>query len=371
MRRFPVRSLLLMTLALVAFARLYYVTHMVPEGGPAPVPPRAIPSAPSPGAPSCPTLEKSLEGVLKAPEDPAALASARRELDACPTPPLRACELGPALDARFPLSAGGAPARELLDVLCQRCPSGANPCEQAVIHAVRASSRGGTPPPALPLWHLEHAGPGIREACAEMVRTLLAPAALDEGPLSEERRTWLEQLTPVCAREGQVSSPLLRAVVAQGDVPALASLVQTAMPATTTAVRKPDRIVGPEGAERAFDGQESTSVTLPVAEQAPRWHKDGALSAVFEPPIQALTALRVRARGPGVLRAMVRVEEEVGLSDPDTRTNFVRPRVCQFQGTGQWESCALPTALLNVEALSVFPTKSSLSLIDVEISATR
>ncbi|MFY0575533.1 hypothetical protein ACN28S_15250 [Cystobacter fuscus] len=335
------------------------------------MPPRAIPSAPSPGAPNCPTLEKSLEGVLKAPEDPTTLASARRELDACPTPPLRACELGPALDARFPLAAGKAPARELLDVLCQRCPSGANPCEQAVIHAVRASNRGGTPPPALPLWHLEHAGPGIREACAEVVRTLLAPAALDEGPLSEERRTWTEQLTPVCAREGQVSSPLLRAVVAQGDVPALASLVQTAMPATKTAVRKPDRIVGPDGAERAFDGQEATSVTLLVAEQAPRWRKDGALSAVFEPPVQALTALRVRARGPGVLRAMVRVEEEVGLSDPDTRTNFVRPRVCQFQGTGQWESCALPAALLNVEALSVFPTKSSLSLIDVEISATR
>ncbi|WNG16399.1 hypothetical protein [Cystobacter fuscus] len=371
MRRFPVRSLLLMTLALVAFARLYYVTHREPEGGPAPVPPRGTPSTPSPGAPTCPTLEKSLESVLKAPEDAMALASARRELDACPTPPVRACELGPALEARFPLAAGMAPARELLDVLCQRCPSGANPCAQAVVRAVRVASQGGTPPPALPLWHLEHAGPGTQEACAEVVRTLLAPAALDEEPPTQERKRWLEQLTPVCAREGQVSSPLLRAVVAQGDVPALASLVQTAMPATSTAVLEPDRVVGPQGAERAFDGQESTSVTLTVAEQAPRWRKDGALSAVFESPVQALTALRVRARGPGLLRAAVRVEEAVGLSDPDTGTNFVRPRVCQFQGTGQWESCALPAALLNVEALSVFPTKSSLSLIDVEIGGTR
>jgi hypothetical protein len=371
LRRFPVRSLLLMTLALVAFARLYYVTHTAPEGGTAPIAPRGIPSVPSPGAPSCPTLEKTLEGVLKAPEDATALASARRELEACPAPPLRACELGPALDARFPLTAGMAPARELLDGLCQRCPAGANPCARAVVRAVRASSLGGTPPPALPLWHLEHAGPGTQEACAEVVRTLLAPAALDEVPPTRERKTWLEQLTPVCAREGQVSSPLLRAVVVQGDLPALASLVQTAMPATKTAVLKPDRIVGPEGAEQAFDGQESTSVSLSVAEQAPRWRKDGALSAVFEPPVQALTALRVRARGPGLLRAVVRVEEEVGLSDPDTRTNFVRPRVCQFQGTGQWESCALPAALLNVEALSVFPTKSPLSLMDVEITVTR
>ena len=79
----------------------------------------------------------------------------------------------------------------------------------------------------------------------------------------------------------------------------------------------------------------------------------------------------MRARGPGLLRAMVRVEEEVGLHDPYTKTNFVRPRVCQFQGTGQWESCVLPAALLDVEALSVFPTKSSLSLIDVEIHETR
>lgn len=369
MRRFPVRSLLLMTLALVAFARLYYVTHTVPQGGAVPVPPRGIPSSPS--APNCPTLQKTLEGVLKEPEDATALASARRELEACPAPPVRVCELGPTLEARFPLKAGMSPALELLDVLCQRCPSGANPCARAVVRAVRASSLGGTPPPALPLWYLEHAGAGTREACAEVVRTLLAPAALDEEPLSEERKRWLEQLTPVCAREGLVSSPLLRAVVAQGDVPALASLVQTAMPGSTAAAPKPDRVVGPEGAEWAFDGQESTSVSLSVAEQSPRWRKDGALSAVFAPPAQALTALRVRARGPGLLRAVVRVEQEVGLSDPDTRTNFVRPRVCQFQGTGQWESCALPATLLNVEALSVFPTKSSLSLIDVEISVTR
>jgi hypothetical protein len=61
----------------------------------------------------------------------------------------------------------------------------------------------------------------------------------------------------------------------------------------------------------------------------------------------------------------------VGLQDPDTGTNFVRPRVCLFQGTGQWESCALPVALLNVEAIRVHPDKGPLTLRDVEIRGTR
>jgi hypothetical protein len=370
LRRFPVRTLLLMTLALLAFARLYYVTHAVPEGGAVDMAPRGIGPAPAPRAPRCPTLEKALEAVLREPADATVLATARRQLESCPTLPPRACELGPALDSRFPLNAGMAPPRELLDLLCQRCPSGANPCSRAVVRAVMALSQVGPPPPTPPSWHLEHAGPGTGEACAEVARTLLAPAALDEEPLTAERKAWLEQLAPVCARAGQVSSPLLRAVVVRGDVPALASLVQATMPATGSTVLKPDRIVGPAEAARVFDGQASTSVALAVAEQAPRWRKEGALSAVFDPPLQALTALRVRARGPGTLRAVVRVEE-VGLSDPDTGTNFVHPRVCHFRGTGQWEPCALPVALLNVEALSVFPETNPLPLSEVELSGTR
>jgi hypothetical protein len=109
LRRFPLRTLLLMTLALVAFIRLYSLTH--------PARRQAERSTPTVGDQACRTLEEALEGVVRAPEDPAALARARRQLEACPEPPARACELGRALKSR-----------ELLDALCQRCPAQTNPC---------------------------------------------------------------------------------------------------------------------------------------------------------------------------------------------------------------------------------------------------
>jgi hypothetical protein len=108
-RRFPLRTLLLMTLALVAFVRLYSLTH--PAGR------RAGRPTPTVNAQACRTLDKALESVVRAPEDPAALERARQQLEACPEPPARACELGRALKSR-----------ELLDALCQRCPAETNPC---------------------------------------------------------------------------------------------------------------------------------------------------------------------------------------------------------------------------------------------------
>ena len=44
-RRFPLRTLLLMVLALVAFARFWWITHRTP---PPPRPPRVIPVRPTP-----------------------------------------------------------------------------------------------------------------------------------------------------------------------------------------------------------------------------------------------------------------------------------------------------------------------------------
>jgi hypothetical protein len=43
-RRFPLRTLLLMVLALVAFARFWWITHRTPR----PPPPRVIPVRPTP-----------------------------------------------------------------------------------------------------------------------------------------------------------------------------------------------------------------------------------------------------------------------------------------------------------------------------------
>ncbi|MET0405844.1 MAG: hypothetical protein ABW123_25715 [Cystobacter sp.] len=375
MRRFPVRTLLLMTLALLAFARLYFVTHpaRTPEsvgGTPRGVTP-PVQAIPPSVAPACPALEKALERVLREPGDASVLGTAREQLDACPALPVRVCELGPALDARFPSNADMAPPRELLERLCQRCPEGANPCARAVIRSVMNLPLTGQLPSEVPLWYLEHVGPGSKEACAEVVRSLLVPGLTGQQAVAAEQKRWMEQLVPVCAGAGQVSSPVLRALVAQGDVPALTSLVQTTMPVSGETVLKPDQMKGPPDAARAFDGDASTTVSLPVEDQTPAGLKNGALSAVFEPPLQALTALQVRARGPGTLHAVVRVEGGIGLQDAATGANFIRPRVCRFKGTGQWEPCALPVALLNVEAISVHPDKGPLTLSDVEIRGTR
>ncbi|WP_395828599.1 hypothetical protein [Archangium violaceum] len=382
MRRFPLRTLLLMTLALVAFVRLYILTHSSGRSVWPPVPSRTepgvvnvAPQSPEAGTPSppqaCRTLDRTLEGAVRTPEDASALAKAREQLDACPQPPARACELGAALEARSPLDAGTSPLRELLDALCQRCPAGTNPCAAHVTRAVMGLSAGRPADLASVRWNLEHAGPGMPAACAELSRSLLAPSALASNPLPAPQRELLAQLAPACARAGQLPANVLHAAVVQGDVPALAQLVQQ-MPAGTSTVLKPSRTVGPQGGEQAFDGQEATGVELaPAASPSSRWEKDGALSAVFEPPVQGLSALRVRASGPGTLRAAIRTSDELGLNDPDSKTSFVLPVACRFRGTGQWETCTLPTPLLDVEALSVFPDKGKLTLNEVEARGTR
>lgn len=379
MRRFPLRTLLLMALALAAFIRLYLVTHREAER-PAPAKPVVIettpttPEAVSPAsAQACRTLDRALEGAIRAPADATATTTARQQLDTCPEPPARACELGAALDARAPLDAGASPLRDLLDALCQRCPAGTNPCAGFVTRAVMGLAAGRASDAATVRWHLEHAGPaGTPAACAEITQSLLAPSALATDPLTAGQRELLAQLAPACAQAGLFPANVLHAAVVQGDVPALAQLVQQ-MPAGTATVLKPSRTVGPRDGDKAFDGQEATGVELPAPAKTPppRWEKDGALSAVFEPPIQGLSALRVRATGPGTLRAAVRTSDELGMNDPDSKTSFVLPVACRFKGTGQWETCALPTPLLDVEALSVFPDKEKLTVNEVEARGTR
>jgi hypothetical protein len=319
---------------------------------------------------ACRTLDRTLEGAVRAPTDPAALATARQQLDACPQPPARACELGPALDARSPLDAGTTPLRGLLEALCQRCPARTNPCADLVTRAVLGLNAGIATHPASMRWNLEHAGPGTSTACAEVTRSLLAPAAVARDTLTAAQKELLGQLAPTCSRSGQFPTNVLHAAVVQGTVPALAQLVH-ANPVGESTVLKPNRTVGAQGGEKTFDEQEATGADLTANPQSARWEKDGALSAVFDPPVRQLTALRVRASGAGTLRAVIRTEGDLGLSDPDTNTSFVLPVACHFRGTGQWETCALPTPLLDVEALSVFPDKGKLTLNEVEARGTR
>jgi hypothetical protein len=366
-RRFPLRTLLLMAVALVAFVRLYFITHSSGRQAERPTPaPASTPASDQ----ACRTLERALEGAVRAPENPAALARARQQLGACPELPVRACELGPALDARAQLEAGAAPLRELLEALCQRCPAGANPCASHVTRAVMGRGTGRPADPANLRWYLEHSGPGTPDACAEVVRSLLVPAALSQDTLTDIQKETLGQLAPACARASQLPTNVLHAAVVRGGVPALTQLVQEKALGQSAAL-KPDRTVGAQGAEKAVDGQESTGVALTATPQAPRWDKDGALSAVFEPPVRQLSALRVRASGPGTLHAAVRTHDGLGKNDPTTKTSFVDPVACRFKGTGQWETCALATPLLGVEALSVFPDKDKLTLNEVEARGTR
>ncbi len=369
MRRFPRRTLLLMALALLAFVRLYVIAHREPK--PAAPPPPEQARAPAPAAPACPPLERALQGALRDPQDATAWTTARRELDACPTLPARACEVGVALDARAPLGdAGPQPLRELLDTLCQRCPAGRNPCASTVVRAVMAVSATGQSPLASPRWHLERAGPGMPEACSEVAQSLLAPAALDEGPLSEASRTLLGELGPICARAGLLPAPLLRAAAVQGAVPARDWLAAEA-PSAAHVPLTPDRLLGPTTGSAAFDHQDTPGVELSRLEQDPSWRKNGALSGVFSPPAREVSGLRVKAQGSGSVRAVVRVDPGLGLHDPDTQASFVLPLVCRFKGTGQWEACTPSVTLQDVEAISVFPDKRSLVLSEMEIRGTR
>jgi len=385
-----------MVLALIVFTRLYLSTHRPGAKGPgqpssqgpgmaveveSPGSPRKAPSpvgapgstASAPGgtvSPACNVLDRALDGVVRNPEDGPALAEAQRQLEACPTPPVRACELGAALDARAPTGIGLPPARALLAKLCQRCRAEANPCAANAARAIQESAMGHAPEPGEALWNLEHAGPDTRSACASLVRMSLVPAATTGEGLNAKLSPLGAALVPPCVRAGQVPEAVLSALVVQQGARAdgLAGLVKA--PAGAASAQEPQQITGAEAGSHAFDGNEKSGVDVGNG-RTPRWEADGALRGQFEPPLKQLTSLRVRAKGAGTLRAIVRLPPGLGLEDRERGTFFVNPTVCQFKGTGQWETCTLKVPLLDVEALSVFPAQPKISLYEVEAHGTR
>jgi hypothetical protein len=360
-----------MVIALAAFVRLYVVSHAqrAPEATQAP------PAAPAPNAgPSaaCRTLDKALEAALREPESGKLAAQARLQLDACGSAPMRACELGPALEARSPLSAGDSPLRDLLSRLCQQCASGMNPCAQSFSRSLQAVVTGQAPDAAALRWNLEHAGPATSEACTSFVRATLVPAALATEELSPGQRSVLGVAAPLCARTAGAlpASVVNAAAVQQGSrAPELVKLA--ASPAITAGPVKPDEVLGAPEGRNVFDGNEKTGVDLGNTVTGKRWDVDGALRAQFAPPIQQLASLRVRASGPGTLRAIVRTPKGAGLEDTERGMSFVAPTACHFKGTGQWEQCKLEVPLLDVDALSVFPEAKKVSLYEVEALGMR
>jgi hypothetical protein len=388
-----------MFLALAAFVRMWIVTHKPkePEPGKASEPPGmqvdvAAPSegskTPSPGSTQgCRTLERTLDGVVRNPADSAALAEAQRTLEACAEPPPRACELGMALEARAPLTPQASPARELLKTLCQRCAAGANTCAELVVRALQGGLPGRRMEPSEVRWNLENSGPAMAAACTALVRTALVPAATTGGKVEPAHPPLVTELAPVCAKGGHLPSLLVNAVVLQqgvraGDLSGLATLPAVASapdggmrpdagstPYELYPPVAPKQITGAEAGRQAFDGQEKTGVDLGNG-VTQRWEADGALRADFEPPLKELNLVRVRAKGPGSLRAIIRTPKGLGLQDPERGTSFVNPTLCQFKGTGQWEACTVLVPLLSVEALSVFPADPKITLYELEARGT-
>lgn len=376
MRRFPLRTLVLMVLAVAAFVRLYVITHAprAPEGPHAPPPASTTgPQAPSAGpSPACRTLDRALEAAIRSPESGKVAAEARLQLDSCGSVPIRACELGAALDARSPLSAGDTPLRDLLTRLCQQCAPGMNPCAQSFSRSLLVVQSGQPPDVVALRWNLEHAGPATAEACASFVRSTLVPATVATVELKPGQREVLGMAAPLCAQTpGALPASVVNAAVVQqgSHVPELVKLAVS--PAITAGPVKPEEVVGAPEGRNAFDGNEKTGVDLGNAVTGKRWDADGALRAQFAPPIKQVASLRVRASGPGTLRAIIRTEKGVGLEDPERGMNFVAPTACHFKGTGQWEACKLEVPLLDVDAVSVFPEAKKISLYEVEVLGAR
>jgi hypothetical protein len=382
LRRFPIRTLVLMGLALIVFARMWYVTHkeeqQPSELSSARAPGMAVDvispntaapgqQPPAPPSPACATLERAIGPVVIRPADSAAISAARQQLEACAQTPARACELGPALDVRAPLSTPPSPARELLGELCKRCPAEKNPCGELVSRVLQEGVPGRTVQPAEARWNLEHAGAGTAAACATLVREALAPAAISGGDLKPTHPALLTELAPVCAKAGHLPVALVNAAIMQRGAQAgdLAKVAEGG-PVYT----KPSEVTGPEGAAQAFDGSDKKGVELTPA-PGPRQESDGALRARFDPPLKRLTALRVMVKGAGTLRAIVRAPQGVGLKDEQRGLYFVNPTVCQFQGIGQWELCALGLPLLDVEAITVVPSDPKITVLEVDVQGTR
>ena len=127
----------------------------------------------------------------------------------------------------------------------------------------------------------------------------------------------------------------------------------------------PAQVLGAEAGAHAFDGKERSGVDLGNGVFG-QWESDGALRAQFAQPLAWLGSVRVRARGPGSLRAVVRLQD-VGLEDAVRKTRYVNPVLCHFKGTGAWETCTLPLPLRDVEAVSVFPERPRITLYEVEV----
>jgi hypothetical protein len=330
-------------------------------------PPAASKAPPAPLSPACNTLDRALDAVTRTPGDAGAIAEARQKLEACAQPTTRACELGPALDARAPLTAQPSPARELLGELCQRCPAEANPCATLVSRVLRRELPERKVEPSELRWNLEQAGPGTAAACAVLLREALAPAAVTGQELKPEHPALLTELAPVCARAGHLPVAVVNAALVQRGAQAgnLAALAVTG-----PAYIKPSQVTGAPGAPQAFDESEKKGVELSAVTD-PHQETEGALRARFEPPLKQLTSLRLIAKGPGTLRAIIRTPAGVGLKDEQRNLFYVDPTVCQFQGTGQWEHCSLGLPLLEVEALTVFPSAPQITVYEMDVQGTR
>ncbi|XXF75135.1 hypothetical protein P2318_18870 [Myxococcaceae bacterium GXIMD 01537] len=362
MRRFPLRTVLLMVIALLAFLRLWFVTHADKPRPETPQPPVAA----DPAA-SCRTLDRAVEAAIRAPDSAKALLEARVRLESCPSASQRACELGAALDARSPLAEGDSPLRDLLASLCRQCPAAQNPCAEAVSRSLGMLTAGAPSNPAELRWNLEHAGPAQADACGLLTRALLAPAAVSGKTLSPEQRAALGSGIPVCSSAQALPAAVVNAAAAQqgAEVPELAKAV-VSPPAAASGPVKPDEVLGAPMGRHAVDSNERSGVDLGLNATAKRWEADGALRLQFNPPLKQLASVRVRASGPGTLRAIIRTPPGVGLKDPERDFHFVNPTVCRFKGTGQWESCALDATQVDVDALSVFPAREKISFYEVE-----
>nr|WP_240672925.1 hypothetical protein [Corallococcus coralloides] len=366
-----------MLVALLAFARLYYVSHQAP---PAPAPGKAPAAAPvkiTPpdlGPAACRGLDAVLGDLLQSDggtggDAGTAWSDARRQLGDCPTPPAAACARGPALASRAPLTAKDDLPRELLATLCERCAPADNPCGQAVTRALQEAARRENPPLQEASWSLEHAGPALGAACQELARQAVGPAAVTGAEVEPQLLALTEALAPTCVKTGQLPAPLLNAAAVQQAqrAPMLATLNRAG--AVETKPIEPDQPAGPGEAFRAFDRDELSGVKLPMADAG--MGSDGALRLGYAPSLKYVVSFQVRATGPGSLRAHVRAPDGVGHAQPGGEGFFVDPTVCRFHGTGRWEICKPGVPLLDVDAVSVLPERPGVELKELEIIGAR
>jgi hypothetical protein len=257
-----------------------------------------------------------------------------------------------------------------LKTLCQRCPAEVNACAGNVSRTLVEAATGHRRDTSEVLWNLENAGPGTQSACATLVLSALVPAAVTNGKFDPALSPLLTALAPLCAQGGYLPAAVVSAAVIQQGAQARELAPLAAAPAATSSSITPEQITGAEAGRHAFDGKEKSGVDLGNG-QTPRWEADGALRGQFEPPLKQLTSLRVRAKGSGTLRAIVRTPPHVGMEDKERGLFFVNPTVCRFKGTGQWETCELKVPLLEVVALSVFPALPMISLYEVDARGNR